>query len=160
MHRREDSATWRRLCETDTNLWQKSFYRLRFTSLVPMSCTEPATPYYIKTYTYYSSDTEAPTSMTVVRGSIIFAKKNRTKPKKCSEGLKNIPSCRLIANWFFCSGYQELLLESSFIFSRLGVKTGFEHFVVTWLDQLSGQCTTFLKMAVADFAGQNESWSG
>ncbi len=58
---------------------------------------------------------------------------------------------------FKFSGYQELLLESSFIFSRLGVTTGFEAFVVTWLDQLLGQCVGFLKMAAADFAGYNES---
>jgi hypothetical protein len=37
------------------------------------------------------------------------------------------------------------------------VKTGFEAFVATWLDQLLAQCAGFLKMAAADFAGYNES---
>ena len=57
-----------------------------------------------------------------------------------------------------CAGYQELLQESSFMFSKLGVKTGFEGFVVRWLDQLLGQCASFLKMAATDFGSNNESW--
>jgi hypothetical protein len=54
-------------------------------------------------------------------------------------------------------GYQEMLREAAFMFSKLGVKTGFEGFVVTWLDQLLGQCASFLKMAATDFGTINES---
>jgi hypothetical protein len=50
-----------------------------------------------------------------------------------------------------------MLRESAFIFSKLGVKTGFEGFVVTWLDQLLSQCASFLKMAATDFDSVNES---
>jgi hypothetical protein len=54
-------------------------------------------------------------------------------------------------------GYQEMLREAAFMFAKLGVKTGFEGFVVTWLDQLLGQCASLLKMAATDISTINES---